>query len=187
MLFRIFYFSWRCTAISAKELQINDEIKAKEVRLIGPEGEQLGIVSIDEARNVAYSKDLDLVLIAPGAEPPVCRAMDYGKYRFECDKREREARKKQQVVELKEIQLSCNIDTHDFETKLRHAHRFLGDGNKVKVVIKFKGREMAHMGIGKEVLERFEAGCEGKGAALKKPQLDGRYMSIVLAPPNVKQ
>lgn len=142
---------------------------------------------MEEAKNLAYGKDLDLVLIAPNAEPPVCRIMDYGKYRFECDKREREARKKQQVVELKEIQLSCNIDTHDFETKVKHAHRFLSAGNKVKVVLKFKGREMAHIGIGKEVLERFAEACKEVGATLKKPSLDGRYMSLVLAPPNVKQ
>ena len=142
---------------------------------------------MDQAKNIAYNKDLDLVLIAPTAEPPVCRIMDYGKYRFECDKKEREARKKQQIVELKEIQLSCNIDTHDFETKVKHAHRFLSSGNKVKVVLKFKGREMAHVNIGKEVLERFAAACEGLGCALKKPSLDGRFMSIIIAPPNVKQ
>ncbi|MBQ3126026.1 MAG: translation initiation factor IF-3, partial [Clostridia bacterium] len=125
-------------------MQINDEIRAKEVRLVGADGEQLGIFSLESAQKAAYDKGLDLVLMAPQAVPPVCRIMDYGKFRFERDKKEKEARKKQQTVEVKEIQLSARIDTHDFDTKVNHAHRFLAAGNKVKVILKFRGREMSH-------------------------------------------
>lgn len=154
--------------------------------MIGAENEQLGIMKIDEARNYAYNHGVDLVLIVPNAQPPVCRAIDYGKFCFERDKREKEAKKKQVIVKVKEIQLSCRIDTHDFETKVKHALRFLGDGNKVRVVMKFKGREMSHMNIGKEVLEKFEAACAGAGAVDKKPVLDGRFMSMVISPVKAK-
>ena len=124
--------------------------------------------------------------MASQANPPVCKIMDYGKFRFDRDKREKEAKKKQQTVELKEIQLSCRIDTHDFETKVKHALRFLGDGNQVRVVMRFKGREMSHMNIGREVLERFEAACAEAGSVHKKPVLDGRFMSMVIAPVKAK-
>lgn len=169
-------------AISTKELQINEEIRVKEVRVIGEEGEQLGVLAVNTALSMAYEKDLDLVLIAPTAEPPVCRIMDYGKYRFERDKKEKEARKKQTVVEVKEIQLSCRIDTHDFETKVKHAHRFIGDGNKVRVVVKFKGREMSHLDIGRDILTKFEEACSDVGTVDKKPALEGRFMSMVISP-----
>ena len=125
--------------------------------MIGANGEMLGIMSSDKALELAYDQGMDLVMMSAQATPPVCKIMDYGKFLFERSKREKEAKKKQQTVELKEIQLSCRIDTHDFETKVKHALRFLGDGNKVRVVMKFKGREMSHMNIGKEVLEKFEA------------------------------
>lgn len=173
-------------AISAKELLINEEIHEKEIRVIGPDGEQLGVMSSEEAQAKADEADLDLVLIAPQGNPPVCRIMDYGKFRFEKEKREKEAKKKQQVVELKEIQLSCRIDTHDFETKVKHALRFLGDGNKVRVVMRFKGREMAHIPLGREIIEKFEAACSEVGTADKKPVLDGRFLSMVLAPIKTK-
>ncbi len=173
------------SAISTKELQINEEIRAKEVRIIGDDGEQIGVVATSKALEMAYEKDLDLVLMAPNAEPPVCRIMDYGKYRFERDKKEKEAKKKQTTVEVKEIQLSCRIDTHDFETKVKHAHRFLGDGNKVRVVVKFRGREMSHQDLGKEMLEKFEQACEGLGTVDKRPTLEGRFMSMIVNP--VKQ
>ena len=163
-------------------MTINEDIKAKEVRVIGPEGETLGVMPIDAALNTAYDQGYDLVLMAPQAEPPVCRIMDYGKYRFECEKREKEARKKQQVVEVKEIQLSYRIDTHDFETKVKHAVRFLTDGNKVRVVLRFKGREMSHVAMGSEIMTKFETACAEYGTADKKPVLDGRLMSMVLAP-----
>ena len=172
----------RDIAISTKDLLINDEIRVKEVRVIGVEQEQLGILPIDKAKEYAYSHDVDLVLIAPNAEPPVCRAMDYGKYCFERDKREKEAKKKQQIIKVKEIQLSCRIDTHDFDTRVNQAKKFLAGGDKVKAVIRFKGREMAHQDIGREVLEKFKTACAEVGATDKAPILDGRYMSILLAP-----
>ena len=173
----------RCILISAaKDMQINEDIRLKAVRVVGVDGEQLGIMTSDAALRMAYDKGLDLVLMAPQAEPPVCRIMDYGKFRFEKEKREKEAKKKQQVVELKEIQLSCRLDTHDFETKARHALRFLGDGNKVRVVMRFKGREMSHMAIGQEIMDKFVAACEEKGTVDKKPVLDGRILSMVIVP-----
>ena len=131
---------------------------------------------------MAYDQGLDLVLMSAQATPPVCKIMDYGKFRFEREKREKEAKKKQQVIELKEIQLSCRIDTHDFETKVKHAHRFLTSGNKVRVVMKFKGREMSHMNIGREILDRFEEACAELGTVEKKPVLDGRFLSMVISP-----
>ncbi len=181
----LFIYVLEVSAISTKELQINEEIRAKEVRIVGEDGEQVGVMQTAKALEMAYEKDLDLVLIAPNAEPPVCRIMDYGKYRFERDKREKEARKKQTVVEVKEIQLSCRIDTHDFDTKVKHAHRFLGDGNKVRVVVKFRGREMSHLDIGRELLGKFEEACKAVGTVDKRPALEGRFMSMIVNP--VKQ
>ena len=169
-------------SISAKELMINEEIKAKEVRVVGVDGEAIGIMSSDDALKLAYDKGYDLVLMAPQAQPPVCRIMDYGKYRFERDKKEKEAKKKQQVIELKEIQLSCRIDTHDFETKARHAQKFLESGNKVRVVMRFKGREMSHMAIGQEIMKKFEESCAPFGSVDKAPVLDGRLLSMVISP-----
>ena len=168
--------------ISAKDMLINEDIKAKEVRVIGENGEPIGIMSSDAALKIAYDQGYDLVLMAPQAQPPVCRIMDYGKFRFERDKKEKEAKKKQQVVELKEIQLSCRIDTHDFETKVRHAQRFLSDGNKVRVVMRFKGREMSHMAIGQEIMQKFRESCSELGSVDKAPVLDGRLLSMVIAP-----
>ena len=124
--------------------------------------------------------------MAAQATPPVCKIMDYGKFCFDRDKREKEARKKQQTVELKEIQLSCRIDTHDFETKVRHALRFLKEGNKVRVVMKFKGREMSHQSIGQEILEKFKAACAEFGTVEKQPVLDGRFLSMVISPIKAK-
>ena len=169
-------------SISAKELMINEEIKAKEVRVVGVDGEAIGIMSSDDALKLAYDKGYDLVLMAPQAQPPVCRIMDYGKYRFERDTKEKEAKKKQQVIELKEIQLSCRIDTHDFETKARHAQKFLESGNKVRVVMRFKGREMSHMAIGQEIMKKFEDSCAPFGSVDKAPVLDGRLLSMVISP-----
>ena len=173
----------RCIPISnAKEVQINENIREKKIRVISAEGEQLGVMSSDEALRRAYDEGMDLVMMAPQAVPPVCKIMDYGKYRFECEKREKEARKKQQTVEVKEIQLSYRIDTHDFETKVRHAHRFLGEGNKVRVVLRFKGREMSHVAMGSELMKKFEDACAEFGSIDKKPVLDGRFMSMIIAP-----
>ena len=165
---------------------INEEIKFKEVRVIGVEGEAIGIMTSDAALKMAYDQGYDLVLMAAQAQPPVCRIMDYGKYRFERDKKEKEAKKKQQTVELKEIQLSCRIDTHDFETKARHAQKFLEAGNKVRVVMRFKGREMSHVSIGQEIMSKFEESCSELGSVDKKPVLDGRIMSMVISPLKLK-
>lgn len=170
------------SVISTKEHQINEEIRVPEVRLIGPDGEQIGIVKIANAQQLSIEKGLDLVMIAPQATPPVCRIMDYGKFRFEQDKRQKEAKKKQQVIEIKEIQLSCNIGEHDFQTKLGHAKRFLQSGNKVRVVLKFRGRQMAHIEVGQQVIDRFEAECAEFGAADKKSALDGRTITLFLSP-----
>ena len=179
----IFCF-WRYETISTnnKDLLINEEIKAPEVRVIGPSNEQVGIMKIDDARAFAYNNGVDLVLIVPNATPPVCRAIDYGKFCFERDKREKEAKKKQVIVKVKEVQLSCRIEQHDFDTRVSQAKRFLGEGNKVKAVVRFKGREMTHMELGREVIAKFEEACSGAGVAEKKPVLEGRYMSIILSP-----
>ena len=162
--------------------ELNEEIKDKEIRLIGSQGEQLGIVSSAEALRIADEQGLDLVKISPQAVPPVCKLMNYGKFRFEQSKREKEAKKKQQTVELKEIQLSCRIDTHDYETKMNQAKKFLTSGNKVRVVMKFRGREMSHMAIGREILEKFLEDVKEVGSCDKKPVLDGRFMSMVISP-----
>ncbi len=169
-------------SISAKELSINEEIKLKEVRLVGSEGEQLGVFSSRDALEKAYAVGLDLVLIAPTANPPVCRIMDYGKYRYDRDKKEKEAKKKQQTVDIKEVQLSCRIDTHDFNTKANNAIRFLKGGDKVRVVLLFKGREMAHTDVGLELIKRFIETCSEYGATDKAPVLDGRRMNVTISP-----
>ena len=182
-----FFLYWRYGTISAnnKDLLINEEIKAAEVRVIGAQNEQLGIMKIDDARTYAYNNGVDLVLIVPTATPPVCRAIDYGKFCFERDKREKEAKKKQVIVKVKEVQLSCRIEQHDFDTRVNQAKKFLGEGNKVKAVVRFRGREMSHMELGRDVILKFEESLKGFGAAEKKPVLDGRFMSIVISP--VKQ
>ena len=175
--------NWRYPSISnAKEMLINEDIREKEVRLIGEDGEALGMVTSATALKMAYDRGLDLVLIAPQATPPVCRIMDYGKYRFDREKKEKEARKKQQVIELKEVQLSCRIDVHDFETKARNAVKFLTAGNKVRVVVRFKGREMAHQELGRDVLMRFEQAVAPAGVVEKRPVLDGRLMTMIVVP-----
>lgn len=167
--------------IATQELLINEEIRDKEIRLIGPDGEQLGIMSTKEALKIAAEKDLDLVKIAPQAQPPVCRVMDYGKYRFEQTKREKEAKKNQKVIDVKEIRLSLNIDTNDFNTKVNHAIKFLKAGNKVKVSLRFRGREMAHSELGKESVERFADACSEYGVVAKEPKLEGRSMVLFMS------
>ena len=154
-LFILFNTIWRCLLISKQEPQINEEIRDKELRVIGPNGDQLGIMSAADAQHIADEKNLDLVKIAPQATPPVCKIMDYGKYRFEQAKREKEARKNQHTVDVKEIKLSLNIDTHDFNTKLKNALKFFAHGDKVKVSIRFRGREMGHSEYGYETMKRF--------------------------------
>lgn len=165
-----------------KEVEINEKICDAEIRVIDENGVQLGIMSAREANKIADEKNLDLVKISPNTNPPVCKIMDYGKFRFDRDKKEKEARKKQKTVEIKEIQLTCLIDTNDFNTKVNHARRFLTDGNKVKVMVKFKGRQMSRQDVGKELLNRFQEACRELGSPEKAPVLDGRNMIMFIAP-----
>ena len=162
--------------------QINEEITDKEVRLIGADGEQLGIMSGEAALQIAIEHDMDLVKIAPGSNPPVCRIMDYGKYRFKQTKKEKEAKKNQHVIEIKEIRMSPGIDTNDFNTKLKNGQKFLSDGDRVKVSVRFRGREMAHTEIGEQLLREFAAKCAEIANLDKAPKLEGRNMSIFLSP-----
>ena len=182
------FFAWRCCTISAKEKEtlLNEEITAKEVRLIGPAGETLGIMSASRALEQAYDRGMDLVMMSAQAVPPVCKIMDYGKFRFEQLKKEKEAKKNQKVIELKEIRLSLNIDTNDFNTKVNQAAKFLQQGHKVKVSIRFRGREMAHTSLGIDVEQRFAQALEGKAVVDKQPKLEGRSMMMFLSPSPTK-
>ena len=162
--------------------QLNEDIRDSEIRLIGSTGEQLGIMSAAQAQRIADEQGLDLVKISPQATPPVCKLMDYGKFRFEQGKREKEAKKNQHVVEIKEIRMSPGIDVGDFNTKLKNAQKFLADGNRVKVSVRFRGREMAHTDIGKDLLVRFAEQCAEVATSDKEPKLEGRSMSIFLSP-----
>ena len=181
-IFHNYLLFWRCVTISSKELQINDEIRDKELRIIDTDGSQLGIMSASEALDKAAEKNLDLVKISPMAKPPVCKIMDYGKYRFEQAKREKEARKNQRVVEIKEIRLTPNIDIGDLNTKVKNACRFLQDGNKVKVSVRFRGREVTHASLGQDLLHRFAELCSECSTVEKQPKLEGRQMLMFLAP-----
>lgn len=172
---------WRWNTIS-KDHMINDEIRVKEVRLIGADGEQLGITPIREALQIAFDANLDLVNVAPTAKPPVCRIMDYGKFRYETQKKEKEARKNQKIVDIKEIRLSATIDEHDFQTKLRNAVKFLGEGDKVKASVRFRGREIAHSEIGRRVLERLATETADISSQERAPKLEGRSMIMILTP-----
>jgi len=168
--------------ISKQVIQINEEIRDKEVRVIGSDGAQLGIMSSSKALSLAEQAGVDLVKIAPQAQPPVCKIMDYGKYRFEQSKREKEARKNQKVVDIKEVRLSLNIDTHDFNTKLNQSQKFIKSGDKVKVSIRFRGREMGHPELGIEVMKRFADACQDFAVVEKPAKLEGRNMLMFLAP-----
>ena len=172
--------------ISNKELQINEQIRDKELRVVDSDGTQLGIMPLRRAMEIAEQKNLDLVKIAPQANPPVCKIIDYGKFRFEQAKREKEARKNQRVVEIKEVRLSLNIDTHDFETKRNHALRFISEGNKVKVSIRFRGREMGHPELGLEIMRRFSDAMSEVANVEKPAKLEGRTMLMFLAPKPAK-
>ena len=160
---------------------INEQIRDKEVRLIGADGEQLGIVSSKEAQKLADEAGLDLVKIAPTAKPPVCKIIDYGKYRYEQARKEKEAKKKQKTVELKEIRLSPNIDTNDLNTKINSAKKFIEKGNKVKVTLRFRGREMAHMNQSKYILDEFAESLADVAVVEKAPKVEGRSIGMVLA------
>ncbi len=170
------------STISKLVHELNEEIKDKEIRLIGSQGEQLGIMASVEALKIADEQGLDLVKISPQAVPPVCKLMNYGKYRFEQSKREKEARKNQHVVEVKEIRMSPGIDVGDFNTKLKNAQKFIADGNRVKVSVRFRGREMAHTDIGRDLLMRFAEQCAETATLEKSAKLEGRMMSIFLSP-----
>ena len=178
-----FYNFWEVLFIS-KEVMINEEIRDKEVRLIDSDGSQLGIMATKEAQKIAYDKNLDLVKIAPQAKPPVCKIMDYGKYKFEAAKKEKEARKNQKVVAIKEVRLSPSIDDHDFQTKAKNAIKFLSSGDKVKVSVRFRGRELHHASLGEEILKKFADTVSEVGSVDKLPKLEGRSMTMFILPKN---
>jgi translation initiation factor IF-3 len=168
--------------IISRELLINEQIDAKKVRLIGSGGDQVGIVPLEEALDRAAAERLDLALVSPQANPPVCKIMNYGKYKYEQSKREREARKKQHVVNLKEIRMSPTIEEHDLNTKARHAIKFLENGDKVKVTIRFRGRQIVHSELGKQVLKQMEEKLADYGKRDTGVQMEGRHMSIIYSP-----
>ena len=172
--------------IAKLDHQLNEEIRDKEVRLIGEDGAQLGIVSAAQANEMAEEQGLDLVKISPNAVPPVCKIMDYSKFCFDQKKREKEARKNQRVVEIKEIRMSPSIDTNDLNTKIKSAQKFLTDGNRVKVSVRFRGREMAHTNIGEKLLMDFAEACAEVATMEKNPKLEGRFMAMFLTPKNSK-
>ena len=183
--FAVFYLLEVLT-ISKLDHQLNEEIRDKEVRVIGSDGAQLGIMSAAQANEMADEQGLDLVKISPNATPPVCKIMDYSKFCFDQKKREKEARKNQKVVEIKEIRMSPSIDTNDFNTKAKNAQKFLKEGNRVKVSVRFRGREMAHTNLGEKLLMEFAEACAEVSTMEKNPKLEGRFMAMFLTPKNSK-
>ena len=181
-----FLFCLEVLTIAKVEHQLNEEIQDKEIRLIGADGAQLGIMSANEANTIAEEQGYDLVKISPNAVPPVCKIMDYSKFCFDQKKREKEAKKNQKVVEIKEIRMSPSIDTNDFNTKVKNAVKFLKDGNRVKVSVRFRGREMAHTNLGEKLLMDFAEACTEAATMEKNPKLEGRFMGMFLAPKNSK-
>ena len=167
--------------MTISELMINEQIRDREVRLIGEHGEQLGIMSARDAYMLAQEAELDLVKVAPTAKPPVCKIVDYGKYRYEQARREKEAKKKQKTIEVKEVRLSPNIDTNDLNTKQNNARKFLEKGNRVKISLRFRGREMAHMSASKHILDEFAEGLSDIAVVEKPAKLEGRSLSMILA------
>ena len=174
------FFLWRCFNIK-QELPINGQIRAKEVQLIGENGEKLGVIDFREALGMAEEKKLDLVLVASNAEPPVCKIMNYGKYKFEQAKREKEAKKKQKVIETKEIRITPNIEEHDFGFKAKNARKFLENGNKLKITVRFRGREINNSKMGEQVLNKFIEELSDISVVEKRPKLEGKNMFIILA------
>ena len=177
---------WRCVRIATANYQINEEIRDKEVRVIGADGAQLGIMSSAAALEIAEGKDLDLVKIAPGSNPPVCKIMDYGKYRYEQQKRDKEARKKQKTFDIKEVKLRPGIEDHDFGVKFKNAVRFLEDGDKVKVTIMFRGRELSHPELGEVLLKKMAEQLKDMAVIERAPKLEGRNMIMIVAPKATK-
>ena len=172
--------------IAKLDHQLNEDIRDKEIRHIGADGSQRGIISAAKANEMAEEQGMDLVKISPNAGPPVCKIMDYSKFCFDQKKREKEAKKNQRVVEIKEIRMSPSIDTNDLNTKVKAAQKFLNDGNRVKVSVRFRGREMAHTNIGEKLLMDFAEACAEIAAMEKNPKLEGRFMSMFLSPKNSK-
>jgi len=168
--------------IASKGPRINERIRIREIRVIGADGSQLGIMTPQEAMEKAYALGFDLVEVAPEARPPVCKIMDYGKYRYEQSKKEREARKKQTVIQVKEIKMRPKTEEHDFQFKMRHAERFLKEGNKAKVTMMFRGREMVHMDLGMKLLLKFAEGLKELAHVEQQAKVEGRAMSMILAP-----
>jgi translation initiation factor IF-3 len=162
-------------------LRINEEIRVKEIRVVSIAGEQLGIMLVRDALKIAQEKELDLVEVAPNAKPPVCRIMDYGKYRYEQSKREREARKKQKVIEIKEIRMTPKIEAHDFQVKIKAAQKFLDDGDKVKAIIRFRGREIVHADLGRELLMQLFASVKEHAVLEREPKIEGKNMIMIIA------
>ena len=183
---RFLLLFWRCFTIAKLDHQLNEEIRDKEIRLIGADGAQLGIVSAAQANAMAEEQGMDLVKISPNAVPPVCKFMDYSKFCFDQKKREKEAKKNQRVVEVKEIRMSPSIDTNDLNTKVKAAQKFLQDGNRVKVSVRFRGCEMAHTNLGEKLLMDFADACTEIATMEKNPKLEGRFMAMFLAPKNSK-
>jgi len=179
---RVLFLIGGACSISKVVHQLNEDINDREIRLIGENGEQMGIVSSAEALHIAEERGLDLVKISPQAVPPVCKLMNYGKYRFEQSKREKEARKNQHVVEIKEIRMSPGIGENDFNTKLKNGQKFLLDGDRLKVTVRFRGREMAHTNIGEQLLTNFAAQCAEIATMDKNPKMEGRNMFMFLSP-----
>ena len=163
-------------------IRINEKIRIREIRLIGEDGEQLGVKPTSEAMEMAKEKNMDLVEVAPKASPPVCRIMDYSRYKYEQEKKERLARKKQKIVHIKEMRLKPNIEEHDYQTKLRHLKKFLGRGDRAKVTLMFRGREMAHVDTGRKLMDRLMKDLSEVGEAERAPILDGRFMTMVISP-----
>ena len=182
----LFYRFMEVLTIAKLDHQLNEEIRDKEIRLIGADGAQLGIVSAAQANALAEEQGMDLVKISPNAVPPVCKIMDYSKFCYDQKKREKDAKKNQKVVEIKEIRMSPSIDTNDLNTKIKAAQKFLSDGNRVKVSIRFRGREMAHTNIGEKILLDFADACAEQASLEKNPKLEGRFMAMFLSPKNSK-
>ena len=182
----LFLLIMEVLTIAKLDHQLNEEIRDKELRVIGDDGTQLGIMSAEQANALAEEQGLDLVKISPNAAPPVCKIMDYSKFCLDQKKREKEAKKNQKVVEIKEIRMSPSIDTNDFNTKVKAAQKFLADGNRVKVSVRFRGREMAHTDLGEKLLVAFGEACAEIAAMEKNPKLEGRFMAMFLTPKNSK-
>lgn len=178
------FILWRCLEI--KDLQINEAIRDKEVRLVGSDGEQIGVVDTAHAQNLADEAKLDLVKVAPGAKPPVCRIMDYGKYKYDLMKKEKESKKKQKIINVKELRFSPNIEEHDLQTKANQGKSFLSAGDRVKVSVRFRGRELGHTDIGRKVLDRFVELIADEGVVDKAPKMEGRSMVMFLSPKSEK-